>query len=37
MHRYLKEWAAVKGSNVYESFRTGEAVYLSYALRKPSG
>jgi ubiquinone/menaquinone biosynthesis C-methylase UbiE len=37
MHRYLKEWAAVKGSNVYESFRTGEAVYLSYALRKPCG
>jgi ubiquinone/menaquinone biosynthesis C-methylase UbiE len=33
---YFKEWAAVEGSSVYESFRTGEAVYLSSALRKPS-
>lgn len=35
MRRYVEEWAAVKGSSVYESFRRGESVYVSYALRKP--
>lgn len=36
LRRHFEEWAAVEGSSVYESFRTGESVYLGYALRKPT-
>lgn len=34
---FFKQFAGVQGSSIYESFRSGEKVYMSYALHKEIG
>lgn len=34
LHKWLKQFAAVKGSSIFNAFQSGEMVYLSYTLRK---
>jgi ubiquinone/menaquinone biosynthesis C-methylase UbiE len=34
LQRWFKRFAAVKGSNIYNAFQSGEMVYWSYVLRK---
>jgi hypothetical protein len=35
LHRFFKQFAGVKGSSLFEGFRSGTRVYVSYVLRKP--
>ena len=35
LHKFVKQFAAVKGTYIFEAFKSGDMVYLSYALRKP--
>jgi hypothetical protein len=34
LHSWLKQFAAVKGSTIFNAFQSGEMVYLSYILQK---
>ena len=35
LHKPFKQFAGVKGSNIYKAFSSGTMVYISYALQKP--